>query len=143
MYSTPADLAKLLPEHEIMQLTDDPRVNDINDPVIQGILTEAIDQADREIDGFVGCVRSIPLDPVPALITNISSKLAGHYLWLRRPGVDEPEPWREETKYMRRLLQLIAEGKLAIGPEEGGVAEAQQATVWATSGARQFMREGL
>lgn len=119
MYSTVRDLLRLLPEYEVLQLADDRNTGKIICRGVQAVLKEAIDQADREIDSYVGVVRSVPLDPVPALVTNISSKLAVHHLYLRRPGVDEPEPWQRETARCMRLLEHIATGKLALGAEDG------------------------
>lgn len=128
MYCTVDDVLRLLPEDEVLRLADDPEARTLDHPSVRAVMSEVIDQADREIDMFVGAVRSVPLSPVPGLISNISAKLAGHYLWMRRPFVEEPEAWQRETAYVRRVLQMIADGRLSLGsegseatsPEDGG-----------------------
>ncbi len=80
MYSTAAQILKLLPEYEVLQLADDDGAGVIDDPAVTAVLEEAIEQADREIDAYVGTVKRVPLSPVPALIENLSTKLAIHHL---------------------------------------------------------------
>lgn len=123
MYSTVADLLKLLPESTVLALADDAGAGIVADPVVTAVLEEVIDQADREIDTYVGTVRKVPLSPVPAIIANLSTKLAIHNLYLRRPGVDEPETWQRETSRCFRLLEAIAAGKIVVGAELGSTAE--------------------
>ncbi|GAB7082290.1 phage protein Gp36 family protein [Megalodesulfovibrio paquesii] len=128
MYCTVPDVLALLPEAEVLQLADDALTGDLESPAVQAVLTESIEQAGREIDAFVQAIRPVPLDPVPGLIANIAAKLAGHHLWLRRPGVAEPEAWTNETARCRRLLEHIALGKLALGAESGAAPGAEPAT---------------
>lgn len=135
MYTTVPAVLKLLPEYEALQLADDNDAGDIADVAVVAVLEEAIEQADREIDAYAGTVRAVPLDPVPALIGNISAKLAIHNLYLRRPGVDEPEPWQRETTRCLRLLEQIATGKIALGAETGTTAEAKTSSPnWSAPG---------
>lgn len=135
MYTTVPAVLKLLPEYAVLELADDNSAGDIADADVVSVLEEAIEQADREIDAYAGTVRAVPLDPVPALIENISAKLAVHNLWLRRPGVEEPENWQRETARCLRLLEQIATGKIALGAETGATAEAKTDTVsWSAPG---------
>lgn len=124
-YSTAADLKKLLPEAELLQLADDTgQASGLDDPVVAAVLAEAIDQADREIDAYVAAAQTVPLDPVPPLIANLSVKIAVHVLFLRRSHMDEPEQWADEYKRCLKLLEKIAEGKLLLGaPEQGECAD--------------------
>ncbi|AGW12838.1 DUF1320 domain-containing protein [Megalodesulfovibrio gigas] len=128
MYCTVPDVLALLPEAEVLQLADDALTGDLAAPEVQAVLAEAIEQAGREIDAFVQAVRPVPLTPVPGLIANLAAKLAGHNLWLRRPGVTEPEAWKDETARCRRLLEHIALGKLALGAPAGADPATEPAT---------------
>jgi phage gp36-like protein len=123
MYSTAAQILKLLPEYEVLQLADDDAAGLIDDPAVTAVLEEVIEQADREIDAYVGTVKRVPLSPVPALVENLSTKLAIHHLYLRRPGVEEPETWQRETARCMRLLEAIDHGKMALGAEDGAASE--------------------
>lgn len=118
-YSTTADILKILPESEVLHLADDEDIGIVGASSVAAVLSEAIEQADREIDAHVGVVRAVPLDPVPALIANLSAKLAVHNLYLRRPGIVEPDSWQRETSRCLRLLEAIATGRLALGAQPG------------------------
>jgi phage gp36-like protein len=136
MYSTVAQILKLLPEYEVLQLADDDAAGLLDDPAVT-------EQADREIDAYVGTVKRVPLSPVPALIENLSIKLAIHHLYLRRPGVEEPDTWQRETTRCMRLLEAIATGKMALGAEEGAASGPSQGTASFTAGRRLMTRRTL
>ncbi len=140
MYSTAAQILKLLPEYEVLQLADDDAAGLIDDPAVTAVLEETIEQADREIDAYVGTVKRVPLSPVPALIENLSTKLAIHHLYLRRPGVEEPDTWQRETTRCMRLLEAIATGKMALGAEDGAASEPSQGTASFTASKRLMTR---
>jgi phage gp36-like protein len=138
MYSTIADLLKILPADEVLQLADDDGAGAVADPVVTAVLEEAIGQADSEIDTYVGTVREVPLSPVPAIIARLSTKLAVHNLYLRRHGVNEPEAWQRETVRCQRLLDGIAAGRVALGPEAGATAEPETGEVLVSAPDRIF-----
>jgi phage gp36-like protein len=143
MYSTVAQILKLLPEYEVLQLADDDAAGLLDDSAVTAVLEEAIEQADREIDAYVGTVKRVPLSPVPALIENLSTKLAIHHLYLRRPGVEEPDTWQRETTRCMRLLEAIATGKMALGAEDGVASEPSQGTASFTASERLMSRRTL
>jgi phage gp36-like protein len=138
MYSTIADLLKALPQDEVLTLADDSDTGDINDPAVLTVLEEAIGQADSEIDAHVGIVREVPLSPVPAIIARLSTKLAVHNLYLRRPNATEPESWQRETARSQKLLESLAAGRVALGPSVGASVEADTTDVLVSAPARIF-----
>ena len=79
-YSALSDLQKKIPAGEIIELTDD----DNTGLVDQVKVDAAIEEADEQIDSYVGKVKTVPLSPVPGLIKNISVTLAVWYLHVRR-----------------------------------------------------------
>jgi phage gp36-like protein len=84
-------------------------------------------------------VKSVPLDPVPPLVANLSAKCAVYGLFIRRPGVSIPDSLAEAYKQALQMLGKIAAGKLSLGQEEDGTSEepgtVQMATV---TGAKRF-----
>lgn len=138
MYSTVEALLRLLPEAEILQLADDDRIGVLADPAVTAVLAEMIDQADREIDAYVGVVESVPMDPPPALLVNISTKLAVHNLYLRRAGIDEPETWQRETSRCMRMLEMISTGKIALGAQDGAVVDPDTSEILVSTSTRIF-----
>lgn len=142
-YCTVDDILRLLSESETLQLADDESAGSIADAAVQAVLAESMDQADREIDASVGMVAAVPLAPAPALVAAISAKLAIHNLYLRRPGVAEPDTWQRETKWCRTMLTNIMTGKLALGPADGGTAQASTPAPSFTAGGRLMTRSTL
>jgi len=112
-YSDVSDIRKLIPETDLIQLTDDDGVGVVD----QDILYEAIDQADREIDAYLGARYPVPLDPVPELIRNLSAQMAVWHLYGRRNLMSEV--WESRYKNAIRLLDLIRRGEIAIGATAG------------------------
>ncbi len=142
-YCTVDDILRLLPEYEVLQLADDQDAGTTLDTAVQAVLAEVTDQADREIDAAVGMVAAVPLAPVPALVTAISAKLAIHNLYLRRPGVAEPDPWIAETKWCRTKLDQIMSGRISLGPATGDTAPASTPKPSFTAGDRLMTRSAL
>jgi phage gp36-like protein len=130
MYCNPEDLAKQLPERELLQLADDEGTAD-GLGAVEDVLVEAIDQADREIDAYAGQARSVPLDPVPGLVANLSCRIAIYRLFARRSTV--PEAWQRDYDRCQRLLERIAEGKLKLGAEEGKTAAPETGVKYASA----------
>lgn len=118
-YSTLTDLKKLLPEENIIQLTDDENlkptsINPANTAhaVIIGRIEEAIATADSEIDGYCAVKYTVPFTDVPRLITGLSVEIAIYYLYARRTV-----PERIEKRYEKAIARLkdIARGLLSLG----------------------------
>jgi len=110
-YSTLEDLKKLIPNTMLINLSNDDagalRVK-------QTVIDEAINQADREIDSYVGVVKQVPLNPVPELVANLSAKMAIWNLHLRK-FFDNPV-WSRTYEQCQDLLKLISQGKLSLDP---------------------------
>lgn len=140
-YCTPLDLVPLLPEVELLQLTDDSmdRSGTMASPAVLAVLAEAIDQAGREIDAYVSSAgKAVPLDPAPPLVANLAAKLAVYNLFTRRG--QKSEIWEAEAARCRRLLERIADGKLRLGaPAAGESAAAEPAAgISVAAPSRQF-----
>ena len=119
-YCLLTDLEKLLPATMLINLSNDTAGAVVANPVN---IAEAIDQADREIDSYLSLANyTVPMLPVPPLVTNLSAKMAIWNLHLRK--YFDSTIWRETYKDCQRLLERIAEGKLSIGQEiDGGSKE--------------------
>jgi phage gp36-like protein len=118
-YSVLADLEKLLPSTMLINLS-----NDLPGAIVvdADIIAEAIDQADREIDAYLLLANyTVPMSPIPPLVTNLSMKMAIWNLHLRK--YFESKIWRDTYKDCQKILERIAEGKLTLGQEESGVTQ--------------------
>ena len=127
MYSTLADIKKLIPEETIIQLTfdgtEDPNANP---PVVAAIdeakVTEAIASADAEIDSYCASNYTVPFSPVPGIIKKLSVDITIYNLYSRKVE-DIPETRAERYKNAIRQLEGIAKGLITLGDDEGAAEE--------------------
>jgi phage gp36-like protein len=110
VYSTLADIKKLLPEEVIVQLTDDEGLGAVG----QARVDEAVTQADAEIDSYIGGRYSVPLSTVPDIVKKHSVDIAIYNLY-SRVVQDVPEIRRERYKNAISQLKDIARGTVSLG----------------------------
>lgn len=108
-YCTLDDLKKNIDEAVIEQLTDDENSGSISTARV----AEAIANADSLIDGFCGGRYSVPFSQPPALIRNISIRLAIYYLHERRGRISD----KLERSYdaQLKLLKQLSDGTISLG----------------------------
>lgn len=133
-YCVQADLKKLLPETMLISLTNDiagaVSINKTNQD-------EAIDQADREIDAYLVIAGySVPIDPVPPLIANLSANMTIWHLHLRK--YFKSDVWEKTYERCLHLLERIAEGKLGLGQMQTGVVADASGGVATESNTQKF-----
>jgi phage gp36-like protein len=99
-------------ESDLVALSDDDDTGNIN----QSVIAQAIADADAEINAYLYGKYTIPLDPVPAIITKISVDLTIYRLSGRRglPIADDRKAHYEESI---RLLRDIQKGIATIGAD--------------------------
>ena len=88
----------------------------------------AVDDAEHDINFYIGTRYSLPLSPVPATLTRVASDIARFRLY----DDHATEEVRQRYKDALRMLEQIAQGKLDLG-----IAEPQ-----ATGGAPDFRTPG-
>lgn len=141
VYCTLADLQKIVPEQDLIQLTDDAvpaaAVNTDN-------VDRAIADAGELIDGYLRERYRLPLSPVPGLIGTLACDIAVYRLYARRSRLDPPEGVKERYKNALALLAKIQEGKLALGAGSMTIPEASTGSVSVIQGPpRVFSRHKL
>lgn len=109
-YSTEDDIKKLIPEETLIQLTDDEGLGVLGD----ARLTEAVLQADAEINSYLGERYSVPFTTVPAVVKKLSVDIAIYNLYSRL--VDEmPGVRAERYKNAVRQLEGMSRGIVSLG----------------------------
>ena len=111
-YSVQTDIEKLITPEQLTQLADD----DGDGYPEPGTVTEAIAQADAEIDSYLGARYSVPIAPVPALVRQLSLAVAVWRLSTRRGTIKEA--WRQAYEDAVALLRRLASGE-AVLPASG------------------------
>lgn len=130
------DIKKMLPEANLVQLTDDEQSGVINEDRIG----EAIEQAEGEIDSYLQGRYAVPISPVPSLINKLAVDIAIYNLYSRIPE-EIPSTRAERYKNAVRILEGIAKGLISIGAEEPAASDQDQARIEAKD--RIFTREKL
>ncbi len=137
-YSTIDDIRKLLPEEELIALTDDEALGAVN----QGRVDEAIAQADAEVDSYCAVRYSVPVTPVPELLKKLSVDIAVYALYSRTVQ-SVPEVRAERYRSAIRQLEGISKGTLTLGVEQAQTADSSGAETNKTSDTSVFNRSGM
>ena len=108
-YIVETDLDEYISETTLVQLTDDDRTGAVNSDIV----TECIDGAEGEVNGYLSGLYTVPIaGTVPGTITEASVVLACRRLYLRRGAV--PASFQDQVEDTMRLLVKIAEGKIKL-----------------------------
>ena len=130
-YCTQSDIEKMLPERQLIRLTDDENIGVIN----TARLDEAMDSAAEEIDAYIGSRTKLPVSgTAPPVLGKFNTDIAIYNLYSRF-SENIPETRAERYKNAIKTLQKISEGKLSFGlqplpdpPDETGYAAAVQSS---------------
>lgn len=137
-YCTQTDILGQLPETDLIALTDDTGLGEVDTSTVD----QAIADADSTIDAYCQGRYPLPLEPVPSIIRRLSVDLAIYNLHSRR-AVDEVPKVRESRKAdALRFLEKVAAGGILLGAATPEPTASTQAAV-ASSPARIFSRDTL
>lgn len=108
-YAVKQDMIDRFAESELVQLTDrSGTAVAINDTV----LARALSDADAEIDGYLMGRYTLPLANTPRMLTSVACDIARYRLYDDRVTEQVEKRYDDAVK----LLRLIGEGKISIGP---------------------------
>jgi len=138
-YCTKTDIEKMIPATDVTALTDDEGTG----AQVAARVSEAIAQADSEIDGYCGVRYSVPFSPVPAVIKKFSVDIAVYNLYSRRQE-EIPETRSERYKNAIKFLEMLAKGTISLGIEPEPTATSNSyAETNKTTNDRIFTRDKL
>lgn len=106
-----------IPEQTLVELTDDESAGAVDQAKIAG----CIEAADSEIDGYIPEGIELPLDPVPRLITRLSTVIAIYNVYARYAETI-PETRQSQYDNAVKMLGLILTGKVKLRNEEPAAA---------------------
>jgi len=110
-YCTQSDIEKMLPEKQLIRLTDDENTGLIN--TVR--LDEAIDSAAEEIDAYIGSRTKLPVSgTAPPILGKFNTDIAIFNLYSRF-SENIPETREDRYKNAIKTLEKISEGKLSFG----------------------------
>lgn len=116
-YCSLPDLELAIPAQTLIWLSsDDESAAAMNAAVVE----EAVRQAEELVDAHLRGRYTLPLDPVPTVIKDVTVNLARHWLYGRRPeGCELPDAVTRTYKSALQMLEAIRDGKLTIGAPTG------------------------
>jgi len=109
-YCTYADVTMQLADQDITDLSDDSGVGALDADVVD----RAIDDADAEIDGYLGSRYALPLASTPAILRKLSVDVAIYNLYSRR-GNTIPDVRKDRYDKAVTLLDGIRAGDVSLG----------------------------
>ncbi len=140
IYCTINDLKKIVPEQDLIQLTDDqvPAAS-----IVTANVDRSIADAGELIDGYLRSHYSLPLSPMPGLIGTLACDIAVYRLYARRSKLMPPEGVAERYKNALKLLEQIQKGMLSLGAGAATTVETAAVSVSVTAGERIFTKDTM
>ncbi len=138
-YCTIDDVRRQLEEARLVQLTDDEGTGEL----VEERVTQAIRDADDEIDSYLGLRMRVPLSPAPDTVRRLSVDIAVYNLYSRREKL--PENRLERYRNCVRFLESAASGKISLGQNdpEGNPLDPNLPEPSGENPARTFTRSSL
>ncbi|MBN1830288.1 MAG: DUF1320 domain-containing protein [Deltaproteobacteria bacterium] len=124
-YCSQANILNRLDEDTLIQLTDDDDLGVVD----ENIVTQAIADADAEIDGYCGKRYDVPFLTVPAIIEKISVDIAIYNLYARRKGAPEDREKRYQNAV--KFLTNVSKGLISLGENDpnGGPSSGHEVSI--------------
>ena len=141
MYATAVAMQRKFGERELIQLTDteQPYQNVIN----MEKLNAAMQEANSEIDAYVGSRYALPLHIIPPFLVEIGCNLARYYAVTG--DLSENDPIKNRYESSIKTLTKISKGELTLGSSPAGESKPVQTSsnnVMFTVGRRHFGNGG-
>lgn len=141
MYATVDAMRRKFGDSELIQLTDNeaPYLNAINMDKLNG----AMQEANSEIDAYVGSRYALPLHIVPPFLVEIGCNLARYYAVTG--DLSENDPIKNRYESSIKTLAKISKGELILGGSPVGESKPVQSSsnnVMFTVGRRDFGNGG-
>lgn len=110
------------------------------------VLDQMIEDAESEVDTYVGHRFSLPLPSVPVVVKRLSARIARYRIYTSRGG--QPEQWvTDDYAGAIKALEAIRDGKLSLGltaaAEDPGAAGSAASAVRIDTVAGVFGRDNL
>ena len=122
MYATVKAMKLKFGERELIQLTETepPYLGEIN----MDKLNSAMNEANSEIDAYVGSRYPLPLQVIPPFLTEIGCNLARYYAVTG--DLSENDPIKNRYESSIKTLTKISKGELTLGSSPAGESKPVQ-----------------
>lgn len=135
-YATQQDMIDRFSSTELIQLSDRDNTADAIDAVVLG---RALDDAGGEIDGYLAGRYALPLATTPRILTTVACDIARYRLYDDRATEQVSKRYESAIAF----LKLVAEGKVALGPDSADTPTPEGGGIAFTPPNRVFTRDTL
>jgi len=147
-YNTITELLQNIEQTALVSLVND-ETRDLEDvslstpaDVATVRITNAISEADAEIDGYLRARYTLPLSSTPTMVKQLSRDVCIYNLYKRRMRENIPDSIVETYKMCVKVLEKIQRGEIHLGVEVAGVSSpGADVTVNKTAEDRIFPKE--
>ena len=119
-YCTIDHLREVIPQAQIVQLTDDADEGEAS----EAVLADTLESAQAIVDGYLRTryASQVPLTTAPNLVKVLTRDVWALQVWQRRGEGGIPESIRDAYDTALSTLRQIADGKVSIGLESSAQA---------------------
>jgi len=136
-YATQADMTDRFGTDELIQLTDKgtPPTGTIN----TAVLDKSLADADATINSYLESRYTLPLSPVPQVLSRIACDIARYFLYDERATEQVRKRYEDALRYLRD----VAEERIQLGVQPPQEAPASSGGPQVTAGVSTFSRKSL
>lgn len=110
------------------------------------VLDQLIEDAEAEVDSYLGYRYDLPLPSVPVLVARLSARITRYRLYTSRGGT--PEQWlTDDYNGAQKTLEAVRDGKVSLGltsaAADPGASPSSGKAVQTSSSAPVFGRDNM
>lgn len=110
-YCSVEDIKVYIPESQLIEITDDSSLGEVNTVLVEVIISDA----GELVDGYLSARYTVPLSDVSKLVKSITVDIASYLLYSRRLSLEMPDSLSARYKNALNILDKIRKGELSLG----------------------------
>ena len=136
-YATPQDMMNQFGETELVALTDRENVGVVDD----ALLVKALENAEGEINAYVGAKYQLPLANVPVVVRDFACDIARYRL--SGAEVTETDVVRTRQKDAIKFFERVSKGEVSLGIDLSNAKATPSGSVKTTNPAKVFNDDAM
>ncbi|MER2537601.1 MAG: DUF1320 domain-containing protein [Azonexus sp.] len=135
-YATQADLELRFGTRELAKLTDR-----VAGAVIDAtVVTQALSDADAEVNGYLVQRYALPLSPVPSELVKVAGDIARYFLWGEKRSEAVKDGYEDALRRLREIssgrFKLVSSSPLPAAPANNGASVSEPSRPLVFNGTR-------
>jgi len=134
-YVSVADVRQALGAGQLIKLSNDAPGADSPD---EAVIDTAIETASQMVDGYLRARHTLPLNPIPTIVRELTRSLVCYALYARRMASGVPETVKDQRDHAIKALEHIQSGRITLGDAATHQAVPEAGAMRVKAPARQF-----